>query len=130
MTDRLSTHFTVAELASPDTGEAILQPGFIEELEGLREAWGRPMVVTSGARTPAYNRRVGGAPASLHLVGNPRFGSDCLAVDIRMVDGRARGRLVALAWSRGFSIGVGATFVHVDARATLLGEPQVMWGYA
>lgn len=38
-------------------------------LDPLREAWGRPLVVTSGYRCAALNRAVGGAKMSMHLTG-------------------------------------------------------------
>lgn len=38
-------------------------------LDPLREAWGRPLTVTSGYRCPALNRAVGGSATSHHLKG-------------------------------------------------------------
>lgn len=38
-------------------------------LDPLREAWGRPITVTSGYRCPALNRAVGGSRTSHHLKG-------------------------------------------------------------
>lgn len=38
-------------------------------LDPLREAWDRPITVTSGYRSPALNRAVAGAPTSQHLRG-------------------------------------------------------------
>ena len=38
-------------------------------LEPLRQAWGQPIFVTSGYRSPALNRAVGGAHNSQHLLG-------------------------------------------------------------
>lgn len=38
-------------------------------LDPLREAWGRPLRVSSGYRCPALNRLVGGAANSHHLRG-------------------------------------------------------------
>lgn len=39
-------------------------------LDPLREAWGKPIIVTSGYRCPALNKAVGGVAASMHLTGN------------------------------------------------------------
>lgn len=39
-------------------------------LDPLREAWGKPITVTSGYRCPALNKAVGGVPTSMHLTGN------------------------------------------------------------
>lgn len=38
-------------------------------LDPLREAWGGPVVVNSGYRSPALNAAVGGAPRSRHMYG-------------------------------------------------------------
>ncbi len=38
-------------------------------LEPIREAWGRPVTILSGYRTPTWNGRVEGAKASQHLLG-------------------------------------------------------------
>lgn len=39
-------------------------------LDPLREAWGKPITVTSGYRCAALNKAVGGVPTSMHLTGN------------------------------------------------------------
>ena len=38
-------------------------------LDPLREAWGKPITVTSGYRCPALNAAVGGVSTSLHQIG-------------------------------------------------------------
>lgn len=38
-------------------------------LDPLRQAWGQPIIVTSGYRCPALNKAVGGAPLSQHTFG-------------------------------------------------------------
>lgn len=46
-------------------------------LDPLREAWGAPIIVSSGYRCPKLNAAVGGAKTSQHMVGQ--------AADIRTV---------------------------------------------
>ncbi len=76
------TYFTIEELTRSDTAarrgldntptpaalrklheltEAVLDP--------LRQAWGRPIHVNSGYRSPAVNKAVGGAANSQHTLG-------------------------------------------------------------
>lgn len=58
-------------------------------LDPLREAWGRPLTVTSGYRSPALNKAVGGAATSHHMRG--------MAADIttgNKVDNRSLFRLI------------------------------------
>ena len=38
-------------------------------LDPLREAWGKPIIVTSGYRCQELNKAVGGVPTSMHLEG-------------------------------------------------------------
>lgn len=52
-------------------------------LDPLREAWGKPITVTSGYRCPAVNRRVGGVSTSMHLTGCAADISTGNAVDNR-----------------------------------------------
>ena len=47
-------------------------------LDPLREAYGKPIVVTSGFRCKELNKAVGGSPSSQHLLG--------LAADIRTIE--------------------------------------------
>ncbi len=71
--------------------------------------FGRPVVVTSGCRSPVANRRAGGVRRSLHL--------SCLAADIKVA---GVSRLALLQFARGLSsiggIGIycGNNIVHLD----------------
>lgn len=75
-------HFTTAELSKSDTARrkgidntptAVAESnirGLVDNvLDPLRSAWGRPVVVNSGYRSPELNKAVGGAPGSQHLTG-------------------------------------------------------------
>ena len=76
------SYFTLWELVKSDTAEAKGISNFpdfdtvahLDELrkkilDPMREAWGGPLVVTSGYRCPALNRAVGGVTNSAHLSG-------------------------------------------------------------
>ena len=63
---------------TPDeTVKANLEALVKNVLDPLREAWGKPIIVTSGYRCPKLNRAVGGATNSQHTKGE--------AADIRTV---------------------------------------------
>lgn len=87
-----------------------MDPVFMQKLQALRDEWGRPLIVTSAARCAFWNKTVGGAEHSQHLLGK--------AADILMPDVKDIPRFVALAEKVGFGgIGIGLTFVHVDGRS-------------
>ena len=75
-------YFTIQELCKSDTATKRgieNKPGLIEEanlinlvnhiLDPLREAYGKPIMVNSGYRSPALNKAVGGASSSQHMTG-------------------------------------------------------------
>lgn len=78
--DQLTDHFRLSEFVNTMDGNRLdLSPEFflfVDMLEDFRIWYGRPMNITSGFRTAAYNRKIGGAENSLHLKG--------LAVDFRL----------------------------------------------
>lgn len=90
---RLTAHFSLAELTASNKAAALridntptpdalrrLQ-GTAEMLERIRTTVGRPIMVTSGYRSPALNRAVGGVTSSDHTTGQaadivaPAFGT-------------------------------------------------------
>ena len=64
-------------------------------LDPLREAWGGPVAVNSGYRSPALNAAVGGAPRSRHMYGE--------AADITVGSPSANAALFALLESGGYA---------------------------
>jgi uncharacterized protein YcbK (DUF882 family) len=81
----------------------------VKALQAIRDKTGT-ITVVSGHRCAEHNRRVGGAPASRHLLGQ--------AADIR-VDGWTPSQVYDLAckmYPDNFGIGLYPTFVHVDVR--------------
>ena len=83
-------HFTIRELTKSDTAkrnrinnipnkqeEANLVALVDNILDPLREAYGKPIIITSGFRCEELNRLVGGSKTSQHRVG--------MAADIRTI---------------------------------------------
>ena len=75
-------HFTFREFERSETAERMKIDNRLPELveahvvelvdillDPLREAWGGPLVVTSGYRCPALNKAVGGSETSAHTAG-------------------------------------------------------------
>jgi uncharacterized protein YcbK (DUF882 family) len=96
-----------------------------EYLEKVRTHFGgKPIVITSGYRPPAVNRRVGGSTQSEHLYNMDGVG----AVDfyIAGADIYAVQEYVDQTWP--YSLGYGAPkgFVHLGKR---LGGPRIRWNY-
>ena len=99
---------------------ADLKPELLDMLDKARELAGIPFVITSGLRTPAYNKSIGGASNSAHLRG--------YAVDIRVRNSQERAIILDACKKVGFNrIGVGKTFLHVDCDPSL--TPDVVWLY-
>ena len=46
-----------------------VQPAFLAKLNEIRQAYGKPIVILSGARCIKHNASVGGSPKSSHIEG-------------------------------------------------------------
>jgi len=105
----LSPHFSAHEFRCRDGSEHPIDPQLIAMLEEVRAHFGAPILITSGYRSPDYNRRVGGARNSYHMRG--------MAADIQ-VRGVPANEVHAWCDQRFDRGGVGryATFTHVDCR--------------
>lgn len=65
----LSAHFSTSELWCHHCHVLRLDPGLLPALERLRADVKRPVYILSGYRCEVYNRQIGGALHSRHLVG-------------------------------------------------------------
>lgn len=108
---KLYRHFRVKEFACKD-GSPVT---FIDEylvliLDILRQTIGKPVIITSGYRTPEHNTKVGGAKYSYHMRG--------MAADIR-VDGmtpKALAKELDKLAPNSCGIIVYKSWVHFDTR--------------
>ncbi len=88
---------------------ACLKPQLVSMLKTMERHFRKPVMVTSGYRSPSYNRKVNGARKSLHMI--------CAAADIQ-IDGVSKHELARYARNMSTRGGVGTychtTSVHVD----------------
>lgn len=109
---KLSEHFTVREFACSDGSDEIkVDQNLAKHLEKIRQHFGKPVLITSGYRTPAHNAKVGGAKSSYHVKG--------MAADI-VIDGVKSRDVAQYAETIGCG-GIGwyetKKFTHIDTRS-------------
>lgn len=126
-------NFTPEEIACRESGEILTTWDFMNQLQDLRDSFGKPMHVTSACRSPEHNTRIKGATNSYHLTESlirPGGSRGCMAVDIAAVGGWYRGELLWTAWGRGWSVGWNAErgFLHLDRRVDA-GQNQTTFSY-
>jgi len=101
-------------------GPVFIYEGLVGRLQILRNQLKKPIKITSGYRPPTYNKRIGGAPRSKHMLG--------MAVDIHADINMLR--LAEYAYHSAFRrIGVNDRgghkgFIHVDVH-----EGEAYWSY-
>jgi len=115
-------NFSKDEFACKHTGFCNMDPKFLEKLQGLRLAYGRPMAVTSGYRHPTHPLEAAKPTPGTHAKG--------IAADIRVGPGEDVWDIVFLAMNHGFT-GIGVSqrqgkprFIHLD-----IGPNKRVWGY-
>jgi len=117
----LSRNFSRAEFACRcGCGATEPAPELVALLETLREAYGKPLVITSGLRCLPHNLAVGGVPHSAHVTGE--------AADVAVGNGYDRWRLVELALAAGVRrLGIARTFVHLEVAPERV--QSALWTY-
>lgn len=107
-------NFTPKEIACKGDGMIVIDRPSMDALQRLRTLIGKPLIINSAYRSPNYNKKIGGAPKSQHLLGK--------AFDIRLTTEVTREKIHQFAPAAGFNgIGDYNTFVHVDT------GPQRYW---
>ncbi len=115
-------HFKLAEFDSADApgSGSKMQPKFLQMIDNARSIAGIPFAITSGYRTEAHNKKVGGVADSSHCQG--------WAADIAASSGTSKFQIVDACLKAGFTrIGIASGFVHVDCDPTK--AAQVIWTY-
>ena len=115
-------YFNYEEFDSPDMQGSgkLMDEQLLHMLDAARKEYGKPIVVNSGYRSEAHNKKVGGKPSSSHLKG--------LAVDIACKSSLDRFKLYNVLRKVGFKrFGIGGTFIHVDIDKSK--TQNVIWTY-
>ena len=105
----VAKNFKLREFECKDGSHLVkVDSKLVDKLQKLRDRLGKPVIITSGYRTAAHNKKVGGAPKSQHLYGT--------AVDIK-VNGMTPKQILPHAEAVGFTgIGLYSGHIHVDVR--------------
>ena len=118
---KISRNFDLSEFACNDGTDVPAEylPNVItlaKNLQVLRDTLKKPVTINSGYRSPDYNKKIGGASKSQHLVAK--------AADIRVPGLLAIEvynvilRLIEQGKMHNGGLGLYDTFVHYDVRAT------------
>lgn len=119
----------VREWACKGTGRIMVETDFLDRFERLRVAFGRPLIITSGYRSPEHNRQVS-------ATGDDGPHTTARAVDIRIYGTWALD-VIRRALDEGFTgIGVmqlgprGGRYLHLDDLPDAPDRPRPwIWSY-
>ena len=113
---RLAPNGLLKQRESVDT--ACLKPALVGVLKSIERHYRRPIIVTSGYRSPSYNQRVRGARNSLHMY--------CAAADVQ-IEGVSKWELARYVRSMPGRGGVG-TYCHTESVHVDVG-PERDWNW-
>lgn len=108
---KLARHFKVREFACQDGSQVVFIDDYLcTILDILRNKLGKPIIVTSGYRTPGWNAKCGGAKYSYHMRG--------MAADIRVngMSAKELAKKLDEIVPNGCGIIVYNSWVHFDVR--------------
>ena len=108
---QLSANFKVREFACADGTDVIfVSEELVEVLQKIRDHFGKAVTINSGYRTPAHNKKVGGAAYSQHLYGT------AADITVKGVKPRDVAAYAETLLPNTGGIGIYGTFTHIDVR--------------
>ena len=111
--EKIGQHFKVREFACKDGSQAVFIDSYLVSiLDILRNKVEKPVIITSGYRTPEWNKKCGGAKYSYHMRG--------MAADIRINGMTAKEIAKELNKIIPYECGIIVydTWVHIDTRTS------------
>ena len=115
---RLAPSFTVREFRCRDGSDVVMiDESLVVLLQCIREHFGKPITITSGYRTAAHNKSVGGAKSSQPLLGRA---ADIQVAGVSVEDVAAYAESLLPGWGGvgryPVKAGRAKGWVHVDTR--------------
>lgn len=110
---KITEHFRLEEFACNNSEAVIISEKLCYVLEAIRSHFGKPIIITSGYRTPEYNIKVGGAAKSQHMLG---LAADIKIKGVKPSDIASYARILMPTYG---GIGIYSSFTHIDVRDTL-----------
>jgi uncharacterized protein YcbK (DUF882 family) len=117
-THQVSEHFKVKEFAQKDyqCDEVLIDSELIKVLEDVRTNFKMPVIITSGYRTPEYNKKIGGVKNSQHTKGT------AADIKVKTVPASEVQRYLNRKYPDKYGIGRYENFTHIDVR-----EKKARW---
>lgn len=117
-THQVSEHFKVKEFAQKDyrCDKILIESELVKVLEDVRTHFNMPVIITSGYRTPEYNKKIGGVKNSQHTKGT------AADIKVKMVLASEVQRYLNCKYPDKYGIGRYESFTHIDVR-----EKKARW---